>query len=29
LQSRRVGVYIPGEIAEADFDLTVIIEPNL
>jgi type VI secretion system protein ImpJ len=28
LQSRRVGVYIPGEIAEADFDLTVVVEPN-
>lgn len=29
LQSKRVGVYIPGEIAEADFDLTVVVEPNV
>jgi len=28
LQTRRVGVYIPGEIAEPDFDLTVIVDPG-
>ncbi|WP_213806540.1 type VI secretion system baseplate subunit TssK [Granulicella sp. dw_53] len=28
LQTRRVGIYIPGEIAEPDFDLTVIVEPT-
>jgi type VI secretion system protein ImpJ len=28
LQTRRVGVYVPGEIAEADFDLTVIVDPG-
>jgi type VI secretion system protein ImpJ len=28
LQTRRIGVYIPGEIAEPDFDLTVVVEPN-
>ena len=27
LQTRRVGVYIPGEIAEPEFELTVIVEP--
>lgn len=27
-QTRRVGVYIPGEIAEAEFDLTVIVESS-
>ena len=27
LQTRRVGVYIPGEIAEPEFDLTVVVEP--
>jgi type VI secretion system protein ImpJ len=28
LQTRRVGVYVPGEIAEADFDLNVLVEPS-
>jgi type VI secretion system protein ImpJ len=28
LQTRRVGVYAPGEIVEADFDLTVVLETN-
>jgi type VI secretion system protein ImpJ len=28
LQTRRVGVYIPGEIAEPDFELTVIVDPG-
>jgi type VI secretion system protein ImpJ len=28
LQTRRVGVYIPGEIAAPDFDLTVIVDPG-
>ena len=26
LQTRKVGVYIPGEIAQPEFDLTVIVE---
>jgi type VI secretion system protein ImpJ len=28
LQTKRIGIYIPGEIAEADFDLTVVVEAN-
>jgi type VI secretion system protein ImpJ len=28
-QTRRVGVYIPGEIASPEFDVMVIVEPNL
>jgi len=28
LQTRRVGVYIPGEIARPEFDLTVIVETS-
>lgn len=28
LQTRAVGVYIPGEIANPEFDLTVIVEPS-
>lgn len=27
-QTRRVGVYVPGEIAGADFDLNIIVEPT-
>jgi type VI secretion system protein ImpJ len=26
LQTRRVGIYIPGEITRPEFDLTVIVE---
>ncbi|HEY0784958.1 MAG TPA: type VI secretion system baseplate subunit TssK, partial [Acidobacteriaceae bacterium] len=26
LQTRRVGVYIPGEITAPDFDLTIVVE---
>jgi type VI secretion system protein ImpJ len=26
LQTRKVGVYIPGEISRPEFDLTVIVE---
>jgi type VI secretion system protein ImpJ len=28
LQTRSVGVYIPGEISQPEFDLTVIVEPS-
>jgi type VI secretion system protein ImpJ len=28
LQTRQVGVYIPGEIAQPEFDLTVIVETS-
>ena len=28
LQTRSVGVYIPGEISHPEFDLTVIVEPS-
>lgn len=28
LQTRKVGVYIPGEISRPEFDLTVIVETN-
>lgn len=28
LQTRRVGIYAPGEIVEADYDLTVVLETN-
>ncbi|HEX4030068.1 MAG TPA: type VI secretion system baseplate subunit TssK [Terracidiphilus sp.] len=28
LQTRQVGVYIPGEIAQPEFELTVIVETN-
>lgn len=28
LQTRKVGVYIPGEIAQPEFDLTVIVEAS-
>jgi type VI secretion system protein ImpJ len=28
LQTRKVGVYIPGEISKPEFDLTVIVEPS-
>jgi len=28
LQTRKVGVYIPGEISRPEFDLTVIVEPS-
>ncbi|MBT9330195.1 type VI secretion system baseplate subunit TssK [Paracidobacterium acidisoli] len=28
LQTRRVGVYIPGEISQPEFDLTVIVEAS-
>jgi type VI secretion system protein ImpJ len=28
LQTRKVGVYIPGEISEPEFDLTVIVEAS-
>ena len=27
-QTRRVGVYVPGEVAGADFDLNIIVETN-
>ena len=27
-QTRRVGVYIPGEVAEAEFDLSIVVEPT-
>jgi type VI secretion system protein ImpJ len=28
LQTRSVGVYIPGEISQPEFDLTIIVEPS-
>ena len=28
LQTRTAGVYIPGEIAQPEFDLTIIVEPS-
>ncbi|MGH9585550.1 MAG: type VI secretion system baseplate subunit TssK, partial [Acidobacteriaceae bacterium] len=28
LQTRSVGIYIPGEIAQPEFDLTIIVEPS-
>ncbi len=28
LQTRQVGIYIPGDIGNADFELTIITEPN-
>ena len=28
LQTRKVGIYIPGEISRPEFDLTVIVEPS-
>jgi type VI secretion system protein ImpJ len=28
LQTRKVGVYIPGEISQPEFDLTVIVEQS-
>ena len=28
-QTRRVGIYVPGEIAEAEFDLSVVVEPSV
>lgn len=28
LQTRRVGIYIPGEISRPEFDLTIIVEPS-
>lgn len=28
LQTRQVGIYIPGEISRPEFDLTIIVEPS-
>jgi len=28
LQTRRVGVYIPGDIADPEFDLNVVVEAS-
>jgi type VI secretion system protein ImpJ len=28
LQTRKVGIYIPGEISRPEFDLTIIVEPS-
>jgi type VI secretion system protein ImpJ len=27
-QTRKVGIYIPGEISRPDFDLTIVVEPS-
>ena len=27
-QTRRVGVYVPGEIADAEYDLNIVVEPS-
>ena len=28
LQTKQVGVYLPGDLGDAQFDLTVILEAN-